>query len=147
MEEQKKQSFTDEAAERAAIMKRLESSNAAQERYAKKQYKMSLISAAANVTVLILVIFLVLTLMPKINATFEDLNAVMENVESITKELSEVDIEGMVSNIDDLVVGSSDSLTQAMKKLNAIDIEKLNDAIRNLNDAVEPMARFANLFK
>ena len=147
MEEQKKQSFTDEAAERAAIMKRLETSNAAQERYAKKQYKMSLISAAANVTVLILVIFLVLTLMPKINATFEDLNAVMENVESITKELSEVDIEGMVSNIDDLVVGSSDSLTQAMKKLNAIDIEKLNDAIRNLNDAVEPMARFANLFK
>ena len=32
-------------------------------------------------------------------------------------------------------------------KREKIDIEKLNDAIRNLNDAVEPMARFANMFK
>ncbi len=136
-----------DAEERAAIMKRIEASNAAQERYAKKQYKMSLIGAAANVTVLGLVVFLILTLLPKINATFEDLNTVMENVETITEELSSIDIEGMVGNIDDLVVGSSDSLGQAMKKINAIDIEKLNDAIRNLNDAVEPMARFANMFK
>lgn len=147
MGEQKMQPSLGDAEERAAIMKRIEASNAAQERYAKKQYKMSLIGATANVAVLGLVVFLIFTLLPKINATFEDLNTVMENVETITEELSSIDIEGMVGNIDDLVVGSSDSLGQAMKKINAIDIEKLNDAIRNLNDAVEPMARFANMFK
>ena len=147
MSEQEIQSYANEAEERAAIMKRLEASNAAQELYAKKQYRMSLISAGANVMVLGLVVFLILTLLPKINSTFENLNAVMENVETITEELSAVDIEGMVDNIDGLVAGSSESLSQAMKKINAIDIEKLNDAIRNLNDAVEPMARFANMFK
>ena len=147
MSEQKTQSYVNEAEERAAIMKRIEASNAAQERYAKKQYKMSLISAGANVIVLCLAVFLIFTMLPKINATFENLNAVMENVEPITEELSTVDIEGMVGNIDDLVVGSSDSLNQAMKKINAIDIEKLNNAIGNLNDAVEPLAKFANMFK
>ena len=133
--------------DRDAIMKRIEASNAAQERYAKKQYKMSLISAGANVLVLGLVVFLIVTLLPKINSTFENLNVVMENIETITNELTAVDIEGMVDNIDDLVSGSSESLNQAMEKINAIDINKLNSAIENLNDAVEPLAKFANMFK
>ncbi len=146
MEEQKK--LTSAGAEDfSAVMKRLEASNAAQERYARKQYRMSQLSTVANLAVLALVVFLVATLLPKVNATFEDLNTVMKNVQTITEDLAEVDVEGMMGNIDDLVVESSDSLTQAMKKINALDIEKLNDAINNLNDAIEPMARFANMFK
>ncbi len=146
MEEQKKQTSAG-AEDFAAVMKRLEASNAAQERYARKQYRMSQLSTVANLAVLALVVFLVATLLPKVNATFEDLNTVMKNVQTITEDLAEVDVEGMMGNIDDLVVESSDSLTQAMKKINALDIEKLNDAINNLNDAIEPMARFANMFK
>ena len=146
MEEQKKQTPAG-AEDFSAVMKRLEASNAAQERYARKQYRMSQLSTVANLAVLALVVFLVATLLPKVNATFEDLNTVMKNVQTITEDLAEVDVEGMMGNIDDLVVESSDSLTQAMKKINALDIEKLNDAINNLNDAIEPMARFANMFK
>ena len=108
---------------------------------------MSLISAFSNVLVLAIVIYVVVTMIPKINATFEDLNVIMTNMESITEELASVDIEGMAGDVKTLVNGSSDSLNQAMKKINAIDIEKLNGAIQNLNDAVEPMARFANMFK
>ena len=108
---------------------------------------MSQLSTVANLAVLALVVFLVATLLPKVNATFEDLNTVMKNVQTITEDLAAADVEGMMGNIDDLVVESSDSLTQAMKKINALDIEKLNDAINNLNDAIEPMARFANMFK
>ena len=147
MEEQKISAQAAGEAERASVMKRIEASNAGQERYAKKQYTMSLISAFSNVLVLAIVIYVVATMIPKINATFEDLNVIMTNMESITEELASVDIEGMAGDVKTLVNGSSDSLNQAMKKINAIDIEKLNGAIQNLNDAVEPMARFANMFK
>ena len=147
MEEQKTFAQAAGEAERASVMKRIEASNAGQERYAKKQYTMSLISAFSNVLVLAIVIYVVVTMIPKINATFEDLNVIMTNMESITEELASVDIEGMAGDVKTLVNGSSDSLNQAMKKINAIDIEKLNGAIQNLNDAVEPMARFANMFK
>ncbi len=147
MEEQKTSAQAAGEAERASVMKRIEASNAGQERYAKKQYTMSLISAFSNVLVLAIVIYVVVTMIPKINATFEDLNVIMTNMESITEELASVDIEGMAGDVKTLVNGSSDSLNQAMKKINAIDIEKLNGAIQNLNDAVEPMARFANMFK
>ncbi len=147
MEEQKNLTNTTDSAEWAAIMKRLESSNAAQERYARKQYIMSLIGAGANLLALALVLFLTVTLLPRINSTFVGLNAVMKNVESITEDLAAVDIEGTMDSVNGLVNGSTDSLNQAMKKINAIDIEKLNSAIQNLNDAIEPMAKFANLFK
>lgn len=147
MEEQKTSAQAAGEAEHASVMKRIEASNAGQERYAKKQYTMSLISAFSNVLVLAIVIYVVVTMIPKINATFEDLNVIMTNMESITEELASVDIEGMAGDVKTLVNGSSDSLNQAMKKINAIDIEKLNGAIQNLNDAVEPMARFANMFK
>lgn len=147
MEEQKTSAQAAGEAERASVMKRIEASNAGQERYAKKQYTMSLISAFSNILVLAIVIYVVVTMIPKINATFEDLNVIMTNMESITEELASVDIEGMAGDVKTLVNGSSDSLNQAMKKINAIDIEKLNGAIQNLNDAVEPMARFANMFK
>lgn len=149
MKEQNTQDITPEngADERSEILKRIEASNEAQARYARKQYTMSLIGAAANVLVLCLVVFLTVTLLPKVISTFQNLNVIMENVEMITNDLKEVDIEGMMKNIDSLVVDSTDSLNQAMKKINAIDIEKLNSAIRNLDDAVEPLANFANLFK
>lgn len=147
MEEQKISAQAAGEAERASVMKRIEASNAEQERYAKKQYTMSLISAISNVLVLAIVIFVVITMIPKVNATFEDLNVIMTNMQSITDELASVDIGGMAGDVRKLVNGSSDSLSQAMKKLNAIDVEKLNEAIQNLSDAIEPMARFANLFK
>ena len=92
MEEQKK--LTSAGAEDfSAVMKRLEASNAAQERYARKQYRMSQLSTVANLAVLALVVFLVATLLPKVNATFEDLNTVMKNVQTITEDLAEVDVE------------------------------------------------------
>ncbi len=47
---------------------------------------------------------------------------------------------------DKLEVGTED-IQDALKRLNSVDIETLNQAIRDLSDAVEPMAKFAQLFK
>lgn len=46
-----------------------------------------------------------------------------------------------------LVWQSSEALSQATEKLNRMDIESLNSAIRDLGAVVEPLAEFFGMFK
>lgn len=85
-----------------AMMERIEASNAGQEKYAKKQYRMSQITALCSILVLIIVIYAAVTLIPKANTTFQNLNLIMEDLDTITSDLAEADLGGMISDIDHL---------------------------------------------
>lgn len=130
-----------------AMMERIEASNAGQEKYAKKQYHMSRITAAASVIVLGVVLYTASVLIPKINVTYQNMELIMEDLQIVTSELAEADINKMIEDVDELAVKSQENIGSAMEKINAIDIEGLNQAIRNLSDAVGPFAEFFNKFR
>lgn len=122
-------------------MRKIEAENAGQELYARKQYVMSKISAGANLCVLAIVVFCVLILMPKVLHTFEQMNTVMEELEMVSEELAEADIAGMLDNVDSLVRSGEAGMEEAVGKIARLDIESLNEAIRDLQAVVEPLAR------
>lgn len=130
-----------------ALMERIEASNAGQEKYARKQYHMSRITAAASVIILAVVLYTASVFIPKINVTYQNMELIMEDLQTITSELAEADINQMISDVDELAVKSQENIGSAMEKINAIDIEGLNQAIQNLSDAVEPFAKFFNQFR
>lgn len=130
-----------------ALMERIEASNAGQEKYARKQYHMSRITAAASVIILAVVLYTASVFIPKVNVTYQNMELIMENLQVITSELAEADINQMISDVDELAVRSQENIGSAMEKINAIDIDGLNQAIRNLSDAVEPFAKFFNQFR
>ena len=66
---------------------------------------------------------------------------------TITSDLAEADLGGMISDIDHLVSSSEDSVQNALNQLNSIDIDTLNQAINHLNDTVTPFANFFNKFR
>jgi len=79
---------------------------------------------------------------------------VLTNLETVTTELANADLTGMVENIDalvgnvdDLVSTSQTGVTQAVQKINAINFDALNDAIKDLSDVIEPIAKFFKSFK
>lgn len=98
-----------------AMMERIEASNAGQEKYAKKQYRMSQITALCSILVLIIVIYAAVTLIPKANTTFQNLNLIMEDLDTITSDLAEADLGGMISDIDHLVSSSEDSVPERLR--------------------------------
>lgn len=130
-----------------ALMERIEASNAGQEKYARKQYHMSRITAAASVIILAVVLYTASVFIPKVNVTYQNMELIMEDLQVITSELAEADINQMISDVDELAVKSQENIGSAMEKINAIDIDGLNQAIRNLSDAVEPFAKFFNQFR
>lgn len=69
---------------------------------------------------------------------------VVDNLETITSDLANADIEGMLNNVNELVLTSEGSMEEAAKKIDDIDITSLNKAIKDLQAVVTPLSR---LFK
>ena len=47
----------------------------------------------------------------------------------------------MLEHVDSLAQTSEEGMAEALEKISALDIESLNEAIRDLQAVVEPMAR------
>lgn len=122
------------------LVKKLEAENTAQERYAKKQYRMACVSAAASVLALVVVIVCVAVLMPRVLQTFDQADAILADLEAVTSQLAE-SLPQMIEDLNALVSGSRDGISEAIGKIAAIDIDSLNEAIQDLKTVIEPLAR------
>lgn len=76
----------------------------------------------------------------------EDAKFVLDNLDTVTWELANADIGSMVENMGALAADSQAIVEDAMKKLDAINLEALNQAIEDLADIVEPLAKISNFF-
>lgn len=123
------------------IMEKLEKSNAGQEKYAKKQYRMSQITALASVLVLCTVLYTSSTLIPKVNQLLDDIQISVTNIQDISQDLADADLPNMIQNVDSLVSTSESSIRTAVDKLNSIDFDALNSAITDLSNIVRPLGR------
>jgi len=131
------------------LLTRLEASNQKQARYAQMQCIFSAVAAFCCIVLFIMVA----QAMPQVKeviAQMQGMMAQMEgtlvNLEQITTDLAEVDLGSMVTNVDQLVSTGQSSISETMEKLNLIDFEALNQAIKNLSNVIEPLAKFFNLF-
>jgi len=100
----------------------------------------------------IFALFLVcaLVLMPHLTAAVDDIDAIANSVEG--QKLSEIvdDVQALTKEAVSIVEhadGVLDEASGAVKNLEQIDIEKLNEAISNLNDTVEPLAEFFSIMR
>ena len=125
------------------LLERLDQSNRQQAKYARWQCIFSVAAAVCCVGLFVLVY----NLMPEVRSLTGQMETVLANLELVTDQLAGMDLGSMVRNVDDLVVTTQEGVEQTMGRLNAINFEELNRAIRNLSDVVEPLAKFFNTFR
>ena len=132
------------------LLERMEKSNRRQVWYARAQFIFTMIAAICCAVLLLSGI----KVLPVLQETAVQAETVLSNLESVTTELAQSDLSGMVqnmdalvSNVDGLVASSQAGVEDAMKKINGIDFDALNAAIKDLSDVVEPIANFFNKFK
>lgn len=142
MENHKSNSTAPPEKELETMLKKLENSNERQADYAKKQYRMSQITALASILILAIVIYTSATIIPRVNRLFDDVETVMDSVNVVAKELEEANLGQMVTDIDNLVTSSDQSVKEALQQINAVDIQTLNQAIQDLANLISPLARF-----
>lgn len=130
-------------------LEELRESNRKQARYGKLQCVFTAVAAVCCAGVLVLAASLlpmVRDLGAQAQTTLTGLETTLVNLEEISEELAAADLAGMVEGIDQLVKTSQQSVEGITGKLSAIDFDTLNDAIRDLSDVVEPLAKFFNVF-
>lgn len=85
-------------------------------------------------------------MLPQLNTVITQMETVLSNLEQTSRQLASVDFQSMVQDMDALVISGQQSLEQTMAKLDTIDLGTLNQAIGDLADVIEPLARFFKVF-
>ena len=116
------------------LLEELTEQNRQQTASLKKQLFVTRILAAAGCVLAAAVIAVFLLIVPPM------LQIISQGQETLTDIQTLFDENGLVWQ-------SSEALSQATEKLNRMDIESLNSAIRDLGAVVEPLAEFFGKFK
>ena len=114
------------------------------ERTGKKQLRaqrlrclFSLVGALACVAAVVIL----MRVLPQVEGMVAHMQTTLNNLESVTEQLTAMDLEGMIANVDELVTTGRETLTETAGKLESLDMETLNRAIKDLAAVVEPLAR------
>ncbi len=143
------------------LIDQIDKSNQKQAKYAKLQCIFSAVAAVCCVAILIVA----LTFIPKLTTLIEQANVVIENAQTVTSELAQANWDELISNLEQvsdqlaeadlnsiahdvsqLVESCQAGVEDALEKLNSIDLNTLNKAIKDLSDVVAPLAKFFNIF-
>ena len=111
-------------------------------KYQKLSFLMALFSCLFTAAMLVILIIVIQAIMPKVDTIYNSTMVSLNNLETLTEDLKAANLSGTVGNINTLTVQATGDLGTTMEKLNDIDLEGLNEAIKNLNATVKPMADF-----
>ena len=138
-------------------LEKLVEENTAQSRNLQKQLRFTRLLAIAACALAGAFLAALLCIVPPLLRTvkqadglMEQVSAAVENADQAISQLTEADkaLLGIQSMFDEdgLMNQTGDALAQAMEKVDSMDIESLNKAIRDLGDVMEPLADFFNKF-
>lgn len=139
----------DENKQMMELLTQMERSARRQVRLGRLQCVFSLAAACfcAGAFLLLLRVLPQLTqVLPQISSVLDQMQTVLANLETTTNQLAQIDLNGMVTGVDNLVTTAQQGLTETMGKLNTIDFATLNKAIEDLAAVVEPMSRILKAF-
>lgn len=107
----------------------------------KKMIRLTRISFIVNIIFGVILIAAVLILVPQLRAELEHAENSLTQIDALA-----ADAGVFIKNANSMITENTDEVAGAVQKLSETDIEGLNQAIENLNKAVEPLVSLAGLF-
>ena len=128
------------------ILKQIEENASRQKRYAKWECIMSIMMALSCVILVGLAYWASKDVIPVVQDSLIAVEHVTADLAVIADQLIDADLAGLVKHVDQMAVTSEKGIEEALEKINAMDIETLNQAIQALYDVVEPLAKVSRFF-
>lgn len=128
------------------MMEQLIETEEERKKYARKQFYMLAVMAACTVAVFLLAFSAYVSLVPKLKTSAEEIETATKELRVISRQLSEADLAGLVKHVDQMAVTSEEGVKEALEKIESIDIDELNHAIKSLSDVVSPLAKLMGRF-
>ena len=114
----------------------------------KRQTRSIRILMLANLVLVVAVLVVLGTAIPRITSMVEDAETSLAYVQNLAGRAEESldGIDVMVKNANGVLVENANGMTEALEHFNAVDFDGLNGAIKDLSDAISPLAKFARMF-
>ena len=114
----------------------------------KKQTRSIRILMLANLVLVIAVLVMLGTVIPRITSMVENAETSLAYVQDLAGRAEESldGIDVMVGNANSVLTENANGMTEALDHFNAVDFDGLNGAIKDLSDAISPLAKFARMF-
>lgn len=116
--------------------------------YARVRTLASIVTAGGLVICLFILMPVVLDSVTKANAIMEQASETIILADTALESITEMSdsITEMGDSMDTLIMENAESVEAVMKKIEAVDFEGLNSAIKDLGTVIEPLAKFFNKF-
>lgn len=128
------------------FVRRLEETEEKRMFYAKRQLYLSAVAAASCFFLFCVVTAACLSVLPRVHSSLDTIETVAADLQVVSDQLSRADLETLVEHVDQMAVTSEEGIREALLKIQAINIEELNQAIKGLSDVVSPLARLVSRF-
>ena len=130
--------------------------------------RIKLICLALTTAACVLICVMLLVNIGKITKNIDDLSAVMteagSNINTVAQDLQKLDFKALGDSVDTFASTGAETVDQiksstqgletlieqisnAMKNLQSINIERLNDSIQEMHDVLEPLSKFFMAFQ
>lgn len=116
--------------------------------YARIRTLASLVAAGALVVCMVVVVPAVLKTVAQANEIMAQASETIMLADTAIKSITEMSdsITEMGNNMDTFITDNAQSVAAVMEKIEAVDFEGLNGAIKDLGTVIEPLANFFKKF-
>lgn len=116
------------------LLQEIRQENEIERNYLKKQLNLMKVLVAAMTGILVVLVLIGMILVPRVKSTLQQVDVTLNQVYETTGYVKDA-----FSSLDGLVGENSEGVATAIEKLNQIDIDSLNQSIKDLGDVVEPL--------
>lgn len=112
-------------------------------KYEKHSYWMRLVIAVCSVLIFLVVLISAIIIVPRAVRLMNTAQRTLNNIESVSEDLKALDFAETIKSVDENTAQAMADVSEAMKKLNDLDIDSLNQSINELKESTE---KFSSLF-
>ena len=105
--------------------------------YSKRIYYFTLTIAVCSILTFFTLFIVAIIVVPKAVRLINGAQRTVENLEVVSEELRDLQISETISNIDDNTARAMQDVSESMEQLNELDMDALNQSIRDLSESVE----------
>ena len=110
-------------------------------KYAKGTYFFTMIIAGCSALTFLVLLICALVVVPKAVGLMGTAQTTLDNLQTVTENLMELNLSETVQGINDNTTRAMQDVSDSMNRIENIDIESLNSAIKDLGESVENLNR------
>lgn len=109
----------------------------ATDKYAKRGYYLKMIIAVSSVLSFMVLLTGAIVLVPKAVRLMNTAQRTLDNIEDVSENLKALELAETLKSIDDSTAQAMGDVSEAMNRIDELDIASLNESIKELKESTE----------